>query len=265
MQKEKNKIKLEDKITNWVSTNLFYSFMILVLIIFIIILSVFGITALIYKDKTILNPNEIGDTIGGLTAPIIGLFSAFLVYIAFKEQVKANKELQKQNTHNVIGRYTSIIESIKLETESFKINSNNGVYSTSRYITGIKSIEHIFNLLNPIDFHRANKYLVDYYEEIIRIYLLSLSIISEIKTLDTNINDKLYLLNKLNFLKTTNLPEIQVDTIFNEGTFGESEYKLKIFIKENLLKILNEFNIEYNNTYQSYISKLVNPLPKIIK
>ncbi len=41
-----------------------------------------------YIDFT--NTGPIGDTIGGITAPIINIFAAFLVYLAFKEQVKAN-------------------------------------------------------------------------------------------------------------------------------------------------------------------------------
>lgn len=99
--KEEKKISLDDKIINWVSFNLFYSFLILILIIVLVLVSVFGITALIYEDKTILNPNEIGDVIGGMTAPIIGLFSAFLVYIAFRAQINANEELQEFNKKQV--------------------------------------------------------------------------------------------------------------------------------------------------------------------
>ena len=32
----------------------------------------------------------IGDTIGGITAPIVNIFAALLVFIAFKEQVRTN-------------------------------------------------------------------------------------------------------------------------------------------------------------------------------
>lgn len=42
------------------------------------------------SEKTYECTGVIGDTIGGLTAPIIGIASAILVYIAFKEQKKAN-------------------------------------------------------------------------------------------------------------------------------------------------------------------------------
>jgi len=46
---------------------------------------------------------SIGDTIGGITAPIINLFAAFLVYVAFREQIKANelqvKSLNSEKSH----------------------------------------------------------------------------------------------------------------------------------------------------------------------
>ncbi len=37
------------------------------------------------------NTGQIGDTIGGITAPIINLLGAFLVYLSFEAQVRANK------------------------------------------------------------------------------------------------------------------------------------------------------------------------------
>lgn len=46
----------------------------------------YQITPFIKSDGDGLAPNEIGDAIGGMTAPIIGLFSAFLVYVAFRTQ-----------------------------------------------------------------------------------------------------------------------------------------------------------------------------------
>ena len=38
----------------------------------------------------------IGDTIGGTTAPIIGFVNAVLLYLAFKAQLEANAQIQKQ-------------------------------------------------------------------------------------------------------------------------------------------------------------------------
>ncbi len=132
MQKEENKISLDDKIIKWISKNLFYSFLILLSIIIIVLLIVFFITACFYKDKTILNPNEIGDAIGGLTAPIIGLFSAFLVYIAFREQVKANKELENFNKTQL--KISNFNNDNKIIDEIFKElkNVNSRFYSINQ-------------------------------------------------------------------------------------------------------------------------------------
>ena len=43
-----------------------------------------------------LNTGPIGDTIGGITAPISGLLGAYLVFLALKAQVKANEKIQDQ-------------------------------------------------------------------------------------------------------------------------------------------------------------------------
>lgn len=45
-----------------------------------------------------MNTGDVGDTIGGITAPIVGLLGAILVYLAFKEQVRANDLIIKQFT-----------------------------------------------------------------------------------------------------------------------------------------------------------------------
>lgn len=45
---------------------------------------------------------QIGDTIAGITSPIIGLFAAFLVYLSFEQQRLANQFLSKESTYNYI-------------------------------------------------------------------------------------------------------------------------------------------------------------------
>jgi hypothetical protein len=45
-----------------------------------------------FSDK----PNEIGDTIGGITAPFVNLTSSALVFLALWAQIKANKIVQSQ-------------------------------------------------------------------------------------------------------------------------------------------------------------------------
>ena len=43
-----------------------------------------------------MDTGPIGDTIGGITAPISGLLGAYLVFLALKAQVDANKAIQRQ-------------------------------------------------------------------------------------------------------------------------------------------------------------------------
>jgi type II secretory pathway pseudopilin PulG len=45
---------------------------------------------------------EIGDTIGGVTAPIVGLLGAFLVFVSFKAQVRANEIQASQTNFNML-------------------------------------------------------------------------------------------------------------------------------------------------------------------
>ncbi len=81
----------------WLSRNSGYLF----LIAFIITLtSPYFVTQVsIWPHVNFSETGSIGDTIGGITAPIINLFAAFLVYLAFREQVKAN-ELQVISLNN---------------------------------------------------------------------------------------------------------------------------------------------------------------------
>ena len=57
-----------------------------------IVISPFLFTRSGYIDFT--HTGNIGDTIGGITAPFINILNAFLIYITFKEQQKANNTLQ---------------------------------------------------------------------------------------------------------------------------------------------------------------------------
>jgi hypothetical protein len=71
---------------------------------------IFGVN---FPDKG----NEIGDAIGGITAPFIGGLSALLVYSAFKEQVNSSNRLIQEKKFEIIN------ENIKrLENDVFDIH-----------------------------------------------------------------------------------------------------------------------------------------------
>ncbi|MEW2921057.1 hypothetical protein AB1A65_06280 [Muricauda sp. ANG21] len=52
----------------------------------------------------------IGDTIGGITAPFINLLAAFLVYLSFKAQIRANQQLNKENEFNYIVNLFNLVK-----------------------------------------------------------------------------------------------------------------------------------------------------------
>ncbi|VTP95811.1 hypothetical protein [Sphingobacterium daejeonense] len=57
---------------------------------------------------------NIGDTIGGITAPIIGLIGAILVFLALKAQTQANILVQQQIENQATEK--------RIENESLQLN-----------------------------------------------------------------------------------------------------------------------------------------------
>lgn len=89
-----------------------------------------------------LETGQIGDTIGGTTAPIIGLIGAILVYLALKAQIHANVLVQKQ-----IRQQES---DAKLESESRQLNK---LYENMK-----SSIDNFtFTSFDPFDFNNLQK------------------------------------------------------------------------------------------------------------
>lgn len=256
-KKVDKKISINDKIVDIVSNNIVWVFLVFILIVIILPRLFIGTAKIGIFDN--FKPNEIGDAIGGMTAPIIGSFSAFLVYIAFREQVIANKILKEENTHNTINRYINLIEYIKQDTLSISYQPQ----TKENTIIGINAIEHIFTLLNIIDFHRANDFLKNNYEDIIRIYLLSINILDAIDKLDVNTNEKIFLINKLSFLKSKIPNNIEINDNYIKGTLGEKLFETSKFIRDSLHRTLVEFNNKYDTIYKQYISRIISDIPNL--
>lgn len=84
-------------------------------------------------------PNEIGDMIGGIVGPFIGLISAALVYLALREQIKANSIIinqievekrskieseNKNHIHLYLGKIENFLNAFefKFSTKTYKAN-----------------------------------------------------------------------------------------------------------------------------------------------
>ncbi|WP_321281649.1 hypothetical protein [Marinifilum fragile] len=90
---------------------------------------------------------SVGDTIGGITAPIMNLIGAILIYISFKAQINANKIqyhlLNKESLNQLRNREFQIaLELFKELKDDFQNNSdgtNSGVRALNLYVNNIKS------------------------------------------------------------------------------------------------------------------------------
>lgn len=95
---------------------------VLLVVLAIIVLSppILSLTALcdffIFSDK-----GQIGDTIGGITAPFINGLAAVLVFVAFKAQIEANKLLKDQDlTRTIFQQIQNIQDNSRTVHEALK-------------------------------------------------------------------------------------------------------------------------------------------------
>jgi hypothetical protein len=140
---------LNDKIVDFVSDNIVWVFLSFIVVVFVLPRLFVLTSPLGYFDN--LKPDELGNAIGGMTAPIIGLVSAFLIYVAFSAQVKANKELMKFNLQSM---YFSNLQMFKFIEGSLindiqKINIiTKDTFQKTKSIEGKDAIELLIQLLN---------------------------------------------------------------------------------------------------------------------
>jgi hypothetical protein len=89
---DNNQTTGSDKSYSWLQRNSMWIFCGLIIIAFV---SPWLLTRS-WTKIDFSNTGQIGDTIGGLTAPFINLLSAVLVYLAFKEQIESNNLTRRQ-------------------------------------------------------------------------------------------------------------------------------------------------------------------------
>lgn len=66
---------------------------------------------------------EIGDTIGGITAPFLSFFGSVLVYLALKSQIDANEEFKKQfKRQNYDQLFFRLMDKLNEKVKTFEIN-----------------------------------------------------------------------------------------------------------------------------------------------
>jgi hypothetical protein len=136
-----------------------------ILLLLVVIILVFPVLMTLPAVNNYLDfstKGEIGDTIGGITAPFINGLAAILVFIAFKAQIKANEIFKNQEkSRNILDQIT-LIQEDKLEIEKMVP----AVKSRLHYLKSPHEISFI-NLINKVlyftsEVHLAYELILEY-------------------------------------------------------------------------------------------------------
>lgn len=173
-------------------------------------------------DFTSSNTNNIGGTIGGITAPFTGILGSLLVYFALKEQVLANKLIQKQldeqkqndEESKVVMYLRQQLEIIIKDIENFehrektKITVNGVKSDIERVKTGSDAIFKYLAMYVRLNTHHNGTNYSDEIYQFLQLENLILFIDDFVKsTLSENIStkDKTLLLAILKYTYSTNI------------------------------------------------------------
>ncbi len=228
--------------------------------IFILLLAVIGVFYLPHwvtqkswkYDLGETESNEIGDTIGGILGPFIGFISACLVYLALREQVKANRLIgvqfldeKKEKFEKVI--YEEVLSEINSIISNFEKFDGNSIILES-YERAL-SQEEILNKLYLAVIHEEIKKISNDSET--SLFLQNFNkLVDVLELFNTNVKEeqaylkiielrieKIYIL-----LKKTPLVELRK----NSGDIFEKNYSnLLILTKSTQIELIVRFlNVE---------------------
>lgn len=102
------------------------------------------------KDHS-LTPNEIGDSIGGVLNPLIGLIASILTFLAFYMQKRANDDIQAQfKVQQFEGQFYEMLRLHKENVNEIEINIGDSVVkgrATFKY--AVDEIEQLLQRIQP--------------------------------------------------------------------------------------------------------------------
>ena len=111
----------------------------------------------LFDSVNFSNTGPIGDTIGGLTAPFIGVASVICMYFAFRMQLDANKIMQSQFERNqfenqffeMLKTHKENVNEIFVETIYYTYDSNiQRDLKHTQTLSGIRALEYIIEEIN---------------------------------------------------------------------------------------------------------------------
>ncbi len=221
----------------------------------------------VYSGIPFNDTGQIGDTIGGITAPLIGLLSAVLVYITFKAQIRANKIIfdeqerlrNERRNENLKLFYLKFYDFIHNELDYFTLNTFSQTRSgrtttvAQNSVTLKELIEQYCKLEGgESDKHPFNSFENNLYEEF-RIFIAELySSLQTLGRMELDDNDKAFYSSSLKYSI-----EKKIGNVFDKI---EDTYLADLAIAENALvswkkyyELIDGFSsVDYINAYNEH-------------
>lgn len=217
------------------------------------------------NDK-LLSPNEIGDSIGGILNPIIGITGSILTFLAFYIQYKANKEQKKyffigldnekqkriieknQLAENERKNHVTNIKILKSLITSILINIEKSDPLTKKFILEEKEkplAAHIFNFSTNASYEYFKKLdFKDFYDSILYSFAN--------KNEDWE-NDFIEVLNILDFYEKL-LQEMKSTYFIHSQSKVEALNEIGRTLTKEIGNVLNDVDLKDLNGVQDYIA-----------
>lgn len=141
------------------------TFTLLIVVLCFLAILLFNLPAFI-KQLDLSNSSQIGDSLGGMTAPIIGIVSSVLLYLALTRQVESNNDQKLKNESDII---FSLVNQYQAEVSSFYYKySQSGQEHIYRGIEGLNKFSNDF----PNYSFRSHNFTFEAYFEAKQLLLL---------------------------------------------------------------------------------------------
>jgi hypothetical protein len=118
-----------------------FIFTLLIIILCFLSVLVFNLPPVL-KRLDLSNSSQIGDSLGGMTAPVIGIISSVLLYLALTRQIEANSDQKLKNESDII---FSLVNQFQVEIDSFYYKySQEGQAHIFRGVEGLNKFSNDF-------------------------------------------------------------------------------------------------------------------------
>ena len=222
--------------------------------IILIFLSIYLFTRpVIFSQFDLTATGQIGDTIGGISAPLINLIGAYLVYISFKTQLQANKiqiqalndEKDRFNVDNIFQKQSahfndikSTLNNLEFVVELFPVYDRTGkaTYFAPLNFKGLNALNEFTNRLILKRNYTSQTYEV--FGMLLHYQFMLMSIIELIDNVNKRVEDeadKIYLLKNIRLFYDSFLKPFAIKMEKNEINISEDISQIK-----NLINTIDE-------------------------